>query len=273
MMESYQHQGFELLQLPMLRDNYTYVILPDHTDSAWVIDPADASAVIACCTARNRTVTHVWNTHHHWDHTDGNEGLRQHYDCAVLAAACQYERITGMSRGLQDNETVELDGLSVQVMEVPGHSEGHLAFVLDNAIFCGDVLFSAGCGRLFEGTMAELWQSLQRLVAFPEQHRLYCGHEYTLMNLDFACTVADSLPDEAYRQRCYNRRDKVRHWRQKDRPSVPSVVADELAVNPFLQPLSHAFVAAYAAQWGCEPLAEAVFTHMRKWRNIFVVDE
>ncbi|MDQ6979271.1 MAG: hydroxyacylglutathione hydrolase [Mariprofundaceae bacterium] len=270
---SYQHQGFEVLQLPVLRDNYTYVVLPNDSDRAWVIDPADASAVITCCTAHERSVSHVWNTHHHWDHTDGNEGLIRHYHCAVLAAASEQARIDGISHGLRDHEVVALDGLSVQVLAVPGHTDGHLAFVMDDAIFCGDVLFSAGCGRVFEGTMEQMWQSLQRLAALPVGHRVYCAHEYTLMNLDFACTVADTLPDEDYRQRCHQRRDMVHQWRQEGRPSVPSTVADERAVNPFLQPLWREFVVAYAIRWGCNPFAMDVFTHLRAWRNRFVADQ
>jgi|UPI0003764974 hydroxyacylglutathione hydrolase len=269
----YPHQGFEVWQLPVLRDNYTYIIAPAGTDGAWVIDPADASAVIACCTAQQRTVTHVWNTHHHWDHTDGNEGLKRRYNCALLAAASEHARIAGMTQPLDDHETVVIDGLSVQVLTVLGHTDGHLAFVLGDAVFCGDVLFSAGCGRVFEGTMAQMWQSLQRLAALPAHYRMYCAHEYTLMNLDFACAVADSLPDEDYRQRCWQRRDTVRQWRQEDRPSVPSSIADERAINPFLQPLSDDFVAAYAKRYDCAPLAEAVFAHMREWRNHFVVNQ
>ncbi len=266
----YKHQQCKVLQLATLKDNYTYMVLPDGVDSAWVIDPADAATVIAGCTPIQRTVTHIWNTHHHWDHTDGNAALQKKYGCSIHAASCEQTRIPTMTNGLSDYDQFNIDGLAVNVLAVAGHTDGHLAFLIGDALFCGDVLFSAGCGRLFEGTPAQMLASLQRLNALPDTTMVYCAHEYTAMNLQFALAVADSLGDDGYRQHCFMRQQGVETMRRDGQPSIPVLLAEERLFNPFLQVWHDAFLAKYAVvhATACSPLA--VFTHMREWRNHFI---
>jgi len=266
----HQHAGFQVLQLATLKDNYTYMVLPECVDSAWVIDPADAATVITACKSKQRTVKHIWNTHHHWDHTDGNTALQKKYGCSIHAAECEKTRIPTMTHGLSDHDQLTIDGLTVDVLAVAGHTDGHLAFLVGNALFCGDVLFSAGCGRLFEGTPAQMLASLQRLSVLPDDTMVYCAHEYTAMNLQFALAVADSLPDHGYQAHCLTRQQAVLTMRANGQATIPVALAAERWFNPFLQVWEDSFQKNYAAvhATACSPLA--VFTHMRQWRNDFV---
>jgi hydroxyacylglutathione hydrolase len=267
---THSHDGFIVLQLPVLRDNYIYMVLPSGQSSAWVIDPADAATVIQTCRDTQRSLSHIWNTHHHWDHTDGNSALVERYDCAVYAAASEATRIPQITHALHDHDECTFHGLTVNVLAVPGHTDGHLAFVVGDALFCGDVLFSAGCGRLFEGTPAQMLHSLQRLMALGDNINIYCAHEYTAMNIEFALAVADSLHDDGYLQHCLARQLAVTTMRHQQHPSVPLRMAEERLFNPFLQVWNHAFSHSYANIHGTENTPLAVFTHLRQWRNNFV---
>ncbi|MDQ6976023.1 MAG: hydroxyacylglutathione hydrolase [Mariprofundaceae bacterium] len=269
-MWQYSHTGFQVLQIPTLRDNYTYMVLPDDLPSAWVIDPADAGLVVQSCQLKKRWINHIWNTHHHWDHTDGNDVLREKYDCVVHAAKIERLRIPSMTHELSDHESWNIDGLTIEVLAVPGHTDGHLAFLVGNALFCGDALFSAGCGRLFEGTPAQMLGSLQRLMSLPDATLVYCAHEYTLMNLQFARAVADSLADRTYHRHCLKRQSVVTAMRHDGQPSVPVLLKEERLFNPFLQVWHERFCANYAQIHGTGHSPLAVFTHMRQWRNNFL---
>lgn len=264
------HSGFDILQLPVLRDNFIYLLLPDGVQSAWVVDPADSAAVVQACNKYGRNPSHIFNTHHHWDHTDGNNALVSRFHCDVLAMAGG--KAPCLTHGLHHGDNKQLNGLNIQVIAVPGHTDDHLAFVVDDALFCGDALFSAGCGRIFEGTATQMHHSLQLLAALPASTRVYCAHEYTGINLEFALHLASSLGKEGedYRQHCQKRKCEVIQLSQQDTPSVPSTMAEEHQSNPFLQTMNATFNQLYSSQHGTANTALAVFSHMRNWRNDFV---
>jgi hydroxyacylglutathione hydrolase len=256
-MWSYQHQRFCVHQIPALNDNYIYLIEAKDSDILAVVDPADANAVNQACKILNKPLTHILNTHHHWDHTDGNKALKQHWNCQVVGAASDAERIPAIDIQVSELHPPLLEGLDVQVLEVSGHTIGHIAYVLDDALFCGDTLFGAGCGRIFEGTHEQMWKSLQKLAALPDATQVYCAHEYTLPNLRFARDVdADNL---TLQERIHSDTQK----RMQKLPTIPSTIGLEKASNPFLMPLQTAFTNHYANAHDINATALDVFTHLR----------
>jgi len=239
-MWSYRHQSFTVHQLAVLRDNYIYLIEAHKSDALIVVDPAVAADVIIACKTLGKKLTHVFNTHHHWDHTDGNLSLKQAFDCLIVGAQHDAKRIPCIDIKVNEQQPPDIAGLNIQVIDVPGHTLGHIAFVLDDALFCGDTLFGGGCGRLFEGTPAQMLHSLDQLAALDGNSKIYCAHEYTLANLAFAQTID---PDNnALSKRIQN--DQAR--RQQQQPTIPSSMTVELATNPMLRPLHNDFCLAYA---------------------------
>lgn len=256
-MWSYQHHGFTVHQLPALRDNYIYLIESMQSDLLIAIDPAEAVSVRLACEQLNKPLTHIFNTHHHWDHTDGNLPLQASFGCQIIGAAHDQARIPGIDLAVDASHPPDLGHLPTTILELPGHTSGHIALLIDDALFCGDTLFGAGCGRLFEGSFEEMWVSLNRLARLEPQTKVYCAHEYTLPNLQFARTVD---PDnEALQQRLID--DKA--TRRRHQPTIPSTIALELTTNPFLRPRDQGFCYAYASAHGVEPEPLAVFTDIR----------
>jgi len=261
-MWSYQHQHFTVHQLPVLRDNYIYLIEAHQSDTLIVVDPAESVAVQRACKGLGKKLTHIFNTHHHWDHTDGNIPLKQKYQCQVIGAANDAERIPAIDLKVSKLEAPDIAGLSVKIVEVPGHTSGHIAFVIDDALFCGDTLFGAGCGRLFEGTAAQMWSSLHKLAALDTRTKVYCAHEYTMVNLEFSHSIDGN--NEALLKRIHT--DGQR--RKQSLPTIPSTIALELASNPFLRPMNNAFCITYAKQHNLQTSdALSVFTDIRLRRN------
>lgn len=260
-MWSYQHQHFNVHQIPALNDNYIYLIEALQSNILAVVDPADASVVNQACASLDKPLTHILNTHHHWDHTDGNKALKQHWNCTVIGASHDASRIPSIDIQVSELMPPELEGLDIQVLDVNGHTLGHIAYVIDDALFCGDTLFGAGCGRLFEGTPAQMWQSLQKLAALADDTQVYCAHEYTLPNLRFARDVdADNKELES----------RIHHdtqTRMKKQPTIPSNIGLEKATNPFLRPLDHTFTHTYAKAQHIDVNALDVFTHLRKSKD------
>jgi len=238
-MWTYQHANFCVRQIPVLRDNYIYIIEDCHSSIVLVVDPTTAETVIEACDTLKIQPTHILNTHHHWDHTDGNENLVKAYQCRVIGNQADASRVPSISQPIVAGKTCELGSLSIQTIDVPGHTLGHIAFLIDDALFCGDTLFGAGCGRLFEGSHAQMWQSLQHLAALDSHTKVYCAHEYTLANLDFAHSV-DSL-NKDLEQRILQDTAK----RQQQQPTIPSTIALEKKTNPFLRPLNTSFCHHY----------------------------
>ena len=216
--------------IPVLRDNYVIVLQWD--GRAVVVDPAVSEPVVAALRQRQLTLEAILHTHHHSDHIGGTAGLLQEWPAAaVIAAAADRERIPLQTRGVTDGERLELLGQPLQVLAVPGHTRAHIAFWLPESgdLFCGDALFAAGCGRMFEGTPEQMHSSLQRLAALPEATRVWCAHEYTEGNLRWACHEA---PDHAA---IAERLQQVQQLRAAGHATLPSTIGLERRTNLFLQ--------------------------------------
>jgi len=262
-MWSHEHKGFAVHQFPALSDNFIYLIATD--DVLACVDPAEAEPVVAACNRLGRPLTHILNTHHHWDHTGGNLELKRTFGCTIVGAAHDAERIPGIDVRVTEGDRLELGELTAGVLDIPGHTRGHIAYVIgeagNTALFCGDTLFGAGCGRLFEGTPEQMWHSLQKIMALPDATRFYCAHEYTLNNLDF-CLARVSQDDavQAYRDWC-------RKQLAGGLPTIPGTIGRERRCNPMLLPADPVFRAAYAAEHGVADDAVSVYTHIREARN------
>lgn len=248
--------------LPAFRDNYIWGLARE--GAALVVDPGDAAVVEAWLAREDLALRTVLLTHHHADHTGGVAELKDRHHCRVLGPA---EDIPGLDQVLRGGETLALAPFGdARVIAVPGHTRGHIAFHLPQAalLFCGDALFSAGCGRLFEGTPADLYGSLQALAALPGSTRICCAHEYTEANLRFAAAVEPANPARLARER------EVQSLRARGLPSLPVSLAQELAYNPFLR--SHEpDVVAVAGRHAGQALApgEPVLAALRGWKDIF----
>ena len=266
-MWSYRHSRFTVHQLTALRDNYIYLIEADNSDTLIAVDPAEAKGVQQFCKEVGKPLTHILNTHHHWDHTDGNMELKQQFGCKIVGAASDADRIPGIDITTSEHSPPELPGLEVGVLELPGHTSGHIGYLIDDAphtaLFCGDVLFGGGCGRIFEGTPEEMWQSLTKIAALPREAKVYCAHEYTLPNLRFARTI------DVDNKRLVKRIRKDSQSRMEKRPTIPSTLLLELETNPFLRPLDRDFCQHYAAQEGVAEDAEAVFRDIRRRKDSY----
>jgi hydroxyacylglutathione hydrolase len=217
-----------------LQDNYGYLLHDAETSVTAAIDTPDAGAILAALAERRWQLTHILNTHHHADHAGGNLALKKHTGCRIIGPRADAERIPGIDVHVGDGDSFELGSHRVEVFDTPGHTRGHIVYWLpqDDAAFVGDTLFAMGCGRLFEGTPAQMWSSLQKIVRWPDRTRLYCAHEYTQANGRFALTVEPG--NRALAQRM---QDVVR-LRAEGRPTIPTTVALEKATNPFLRPAS-----------------------------------
>ena len=256
-MWSYRHNNFTVHQLPALKDNYIYLIEMHNSETLIAVDPAEAVSISRFCKASGKQLTHIINTHHHWDHTDGNITLKEKFHALVIAAAGDGHRIPAIDTPISEHAQPEIDDLNITVLSLPGNTRGHIGYLIDDALFCGDVLFGAGCGRIFEGTHQQMWQSLCKLASLPSDTKLYCAHEYTLANLRFAQAV-DPV-NEMLSQRI---NDDTR-TRMDKQPTIPSTISLELATNPFLRPLDKAFCNHYARQNNISDDALAVFSDLR----------
>lgn len=252
----------EIEIIPALNDNYIYLIHDPVTNETAVVDPAQAEPVLERLAIKNWTLNYILNTHHHWDHVDGNRELKDQTGCTVIGSAYDKARIPAIDICVDENSKLSLGTHAIQVIETPGHTLGHVVYYFadDMALFCGDTLFSLGCGRLFEGSAEQLWQSLQKLKKLPPETRIYCAHEYTEVNALFAQKVEQ---DNAELLRFKN---KVRDLRAQNLPSLPSLLAEELACNPFLREHSPSI-----QQYVCGENASAleVFSALRRLKDSF----
>ena len=252
---------FDIIRIPAFKDNYIWLLRKGA--AAVVVDPGDACPVLDVLDRQGLTLTAILITHHHADHQGGVADLLARYPAPVFGPA--HESITALSRPLRGGETISLPelGATFDVIAVPGHTLGHLAYHGAGCLFCGDTLFTAGCGRVFEGTMAQMLASLERLAALPEQTAVYCAHEYTQANLRFAL-AAD--PDNHLLQQ---RASEVAAARARGEASVPSTLAQEKASNPFLRCGEPALAAAALRHGAPANDTLAVFTALREWKNVF----
>jgi hydroxyacylglutathione hydrolase len=179
----------KIVQIPLLRDNYAYLIICPKTNNAAIVDPSEAAPVERRVEQEKVTLTAILNTHHHRDHTGGNSELLAGGNLEVYGHKSDQARIPGWTHGIDEGDEVRIGELRGNVLFIPGHTTGHVAYLFGGNLFCGDTLFTAGCGRLFEGTAAQMHGSLKKLMALPDETKVYCGHEYTESNLRFALTL------------------------------------------------------------------------------------
>ena len=227
-------------QFAALDDNYAYLIHDPDTGMTAAIDTPEVEPINAALKERGWHLTHILNTHHHYDHAGGNEALKAQWGCEIVGAANDAQRIPGIDVKVADGDVLKFGTTSARVLEVPGHTTGHIAYYFadDGIAFVGDTLFALGCGRLFEGTPAQMWDSLQKLMALPDETTVYCAHEYTKANAAFALTVE---PDN---QALVDRARQIDELRAADKPTVPTTIGLEKATNPFLRPTSPGLQAA-----------------------------
>jgi hydroxyacylglutathione hydrolase len=249
-------------QIPVLRDNYVYLLRCRATGQCAAVDPSVAGPVLDALERLGWRLSHVLNTHHHHDHVGGNLELKQATGCAIVGNRHDAARIPGIDVLVEDGDTFALGEETARIIAISGHTRGHIAywFAGAGALFSGDTLFSLGCGRLFEGTPAEMWASLSRLRQLPGETRVYCGHEYTETNADFALTLDPDNP--ALRKRAA----EVEELRANGRPTVPSLLADEVAANPFLRADQASLQRAVGIAGG-DPVA--VFAEIRRRKDIY----
>lgn len=248
--------------IPAFSDNYIYLLRDPASGAVGVVDPGDAAPVTAELERRGWRLTTILNTHHHNDHIGGNAALKERYGATVIGARADAHRIADLDTALDEGDRVAFGGETGTVIAVPGHTSGHIAFHFPDskALFCGDTLFSLGCGRLFEGTAEQMWHSLGKLRALPGDTRVYCGHEYTQSNARFALTIE---PDNADLRA---RADEIAALRAEGRPTIPTTLGLERRTNPFLRadepPLRRSL--------GMEGAAPAsVFAEIRKRKDTF----
>jgi hydroxyacylglutathione hydrolase len=250
-------------QIPVLTDNYVYLLLEPDSGTCAAVDPGVAEPVLERLRARGWTLSHILNTHHHGDHTGGNVELKRQTGCTIIGARRDAGRIPGIDVEVGEGDSFLLGSAAVMVLDMPGHTIGHIAywFPESHALFCGDTLFSLGCGRLFEGSADDMWASLSRLRDLPAETRAYCAHEYTAANGRFARLVERANPALSARV------DEVARLRGCGQPTVPSTLALERATNPFLRADLPEVAQAVGLPPGSDPAR--VFAELRRRKDVF----
>lgn len=215
---------------PCLSDNYGFLIHDPVSGDTACIDTPDAGAINKELKDKGWQLTHIFNTHHHWDHIGGNLELKEIYQCEIVASDYDHDRIPGLDRVVSEGDTVSLGEHKATVDETPGHTLGHIVYHFENEqlLFAGDTIFAMGCGRLFEGSAEQMFHSLEKIKHMPDETTVYCAHEYTEANAEFALTVEKE--NKALKQRYA----EVKSLRKKQIPTVPFLLIEEKQTNPFL---------------------------------------
>ena len=214
-----------------LQDNYSYLIIDEKTKSACVIDPSEAEPIIDYVEKNNINLKFILNTHHHFDHVGGNKNLKKKYNSKVVGFAGDKERIPEIDIILKDKEIWKEEKFEAKIFHIPGHTSGHICFnfFTEKLLFTGDTLFSLGCGRIFEGTYEQMFNSLKKIKALPKDTEIYCGHEYTLQNSNF-CAAHDSN-----NSKLKSKITKIKEKLENGLPTVPTILDDEIQCNIFLK--------------------------------------
>ncbi len=217
--------------VPILSDNYAWMLRDAASGAVAIVDPADPGPIIAAIERAGGRLDTILLTHHHADHVAGTDAVRARFNCPVVGAAADARRLPRLDQAVREGDTVRLGGAEGRVIDTPGHTRGQINFLFPDGgvLLSGDTLFSLGCGRLIEGTAEEMFASLRKLAALPPDTLVCCGHEYTASNARFALTVE---PDNAALRA---RAEEVRRQREANQPTVPSRLGDEMAANPFLR--------------------------------------
>lgn len=253
----------KIIPVSAFKDNYIWIGVNEALLEAFVVDPGDATPVLAYLNAHHLNLVGIFLTHKHWDHTDGvGELLAAYPNVPVYAHAL--ENIAVVTQTVAHGDVISLDGwdINFRVIHIPGHTLGHVAYYGHSVLFSGDTLFGAGCGRLFEGTAEQMLGSLNQLAALPGDTLVYCGHEYTLANLQFALQVEPANTEIKNRIQCAEK------MRSNNQPTLPSTLALEIKTNPFLRCMKESVLSAVEKHLG-HPLVSQVevFHELREWKN------
>lgn len=255
--------NLRVFPIPAFTDNYIWCI--ENGQDCWVVDPGESEPVLSFCSVNNLALKGILVTHHHWDHTNGIETLLHKYpDIPVLGPA--YGNIKHLTEKLKEGDRAYLRefDLSLEVIEVPGHTLDHIAYFGDNLLFCGDTLFSAGCGRLFEGSPEQMHHSLNKLMQLPGETVVYCTHEYTLANVQFALQV------EPHNTALTDYANWAREKRSQGLPTLPSNIEQQKAINPFLRAQQDEIKHNAEGYLGKTLSDEVqVFAAIRQWKDNF----
>lgn len=254
----------DIIQVPLLRDNYAYVLHDAASGETAVLDPSSSLPILELLEQKGWRLTYILNTHHHFDHTGGNEDIKARTSCKIVSSYTDRERIPGgADMTLKEGDAISIGSSTASILEIPGHTIGDIAFYFpqEQAVFCGDALFSLGCGKMFEGTPEQMWNSLRRLADLPRDTKLYCGHEYTQANGQFALSV------DPHNDALKNYLHQVEDLRREGRPTVPSTIAIEVAANPFLRAPA---IVNESGELGISPAPHDAFAHLRHKKDQFV---
>ena len=252
----------QLVTIPCLSDNYAYLVHDPGTGETGVVDVPEAGPILQALETKGWTLSHILLTHHHYDHIDGVEELLSHAPAKVIGAAADAHRLPPLDQAVAEGDSVSIGSDTGQVIDVSGHTVGHIAFHFPDSglVFTADSLMALGCGRLFEGTPAQMHDSLSKLAALPPDTTVCSGHEYTQSNANFALTIDPDNPA------LISRADAVRGAREKGQATVPSQLSEELATNPFLR-ASDPAIQAHLGLQGADPVD--VFTEIRARKDRF----
>ena len=214
-----------------LKDNYSYLIIDETNQYACVIDPSDSKPIINFVENNNIKLKYILNTHHHYDHIGGNLDLKNKYGSKIIAFKGDKDRIPEIDHFVEDNQTWKKDNFEANVYHIPGHTSGHIAFHFfkEKKIFTGDTLFSLGCGRIFEGTYEQMFNSLNKIKKLPKETKIYCGHEYTLQNSIFC------LSQDSKNLKLQDKIVEIKRKLKKGLPTVPTILGEEIECNIFLK--------------------------------------
>jgi len=217
--------------IPCLQDNYSYLIIDENNNSACVVDPGEAKPIVDYLKNKNIKLRYILNTHHHFDHIGGNEYLKKKFGSIVVGFKKDINRIPEIDILLEDNQIWKAENFEAKIIHIPGHTTGHICFHFfqEKLVFTGDTLFSLGCGRIFEGTYKEMFESLNKIKSLPEETKVYCGHEYTLSNLKFC--IKYNPENRNLKKKAENIKKKI----DNGLPTIPSTIKDELECNIFLR--------------------------------------
>ena len=217
--------------IPCLQDNYSYLIIDENNNSACVVDPGEAKPIVDYLKNKNIKLRYILNTHHHFDHIGGNEYLKKKFGSIVVGFKKDINRIPEIDVLLEDNQIWKAENFEAKIIHIPGHTTGHICFHFfqEKLVFTGDTLFSLGCGRIFEGTYKEMFESLNKIKSLPKETKVYCGHEYTLSNLKFC--IKYNPENQNLKKKAENIKKKI----DNGLPTIPSTIKDELECNIFLR--------------------------------------
>ena len=217
--------------IPCLQDNYSYLIIDKTNNSACVVDPSESQPIISFLENKNIKLKYILNTHHHYDHIGGNQDLKKKYGSVVVGFKGDSKRIPGIDILLEDNQIWKAENFEAKIMHIPGHTSGHICFNFfkEKLVFTGDTLFSLGCGKIFEGSYEEMFESLNKIKLLPKDTKIYCGHEYTFKNAKFC------LEHDVENINLKNKFKKIKELRSKNLPTIPTTLEDELKCNIFLR--------------------------------------